>query len=114
MKLETARRRVARGAALMDRDHPRWYTDRRLDHLAMSNEYWCVLGIVEGNYYGALRGRFPYSLPRAVAWAIRHGFYEWWRPRDRYVALEQAWGEAIAARRTHDRLGVVAEFILAA
>ena len=110
-----ARRFVRAGAALLDRVNPDWWKPNtlRLDVLAMSSCYHCVLGQLYGEYFygvgklsareGVKQGHYVGDIGSQMHhWSIRHGFQvpDAKGPNgQRYARLAQAWVRLITARR---------------
>lgn len=112
--------RVARGAALLDREMPDWWrADREdtvpwdgvhrepidLDRLNMDDGGWCVFGQLEypgmDCAYGEMARRVFGSNAngRRTEAAIQHGVYA--RPERHYPILTDLWREVIGKRRAN-------------
>lgn len=95
----TARARVAKGAAFLDRTRPGWFTQIDIDTLNLVDGCRCVLAQSYGCRYrdaARLAELADPATPEGERAVIDLGFYEKgvvWAP------LEDAWIEAIAARR---------------
>jgi hypothetical protein len=111
---------VARGVALLDREHPRWYAHVDPDELDMGSNSRCVLGQIYGGggySWGYIYGRDDLGLSHRSA--VRHGF----DIRDNrndvgYADLTKQWAAVIRDRQANakaaDRAREAADRVLAA
>jgi hypothetical protein len=106
-----AERRVERGARFLDETNPTWYRHVDPDTLELADGKSCVLGQLHGEFrMGLQRGHLinMSSAPRASLSPVSYGFKcvsgvpEAVQDRD-YRYLNDAWREAIQARRRTDQ-----------
>lgn len=114
---EQARRRVARGAAFLDDEHPGWYQRIDPDALELSEGSCCVLGQLHGDFRLGLARASVLDLssaPRANLSPVDLGFLcvqgvaEPWQAQD-YRNLNQAWQDEVARRNGGQLLSEVLE-----
>lgn len=116
MNRQDARKRVAAGAALLDRRYPGWARRIHTGRLDMGDACACILGQLEDDFWSAIAKLWPerQAIRGAVLnlvesqqmIAIRHGFNtssanedDWSATDDaEFQWLQEAWIEAIADR----------------
>ena len=116
VSLEEARIRVARGAAHLDQVRPNWFNEIDTGTLDLQSGCFCVLGQLTNGAFDevAIGFRSKYSITAeesATYELVTHGFSlnlhagevpDWINEPERrihYRTLQDAWIEAIAARR---------------
>lgn len=113
MTPEIARKRVARGAALLDEKRPGWFMRVDTETLQIEDCEACVLGQLGVDEFGYHIGRFSMMCERffpATSDGPRtHGFGidDAIDGEGSFDALTEAWLEAIAARRSETDAPVV-------
>lgn len=88
MSTETVQKRVAAGAAMLDREMPGWHAEVDVTVLDAAHQSRCVLG--------QLFGRYAFAPVDGLA-AVAHGFKA--MSADEVAALTGEWRRAIEARR---------------
>ena len=91
--------RAARGADLMDKVHPGWFQEIRLDDLDMASGVQCILGQVFGDFAVGAR-KLDLMGTDGGTRTIRYGFVSifcYWR-------LRRAWCSEVERRRVDDFL----------
>lgn len=97
--------RVARGAALLDEKEPGWWEKIRIEELALSSCYRCVIGQLLGNREGSVgfvRGVHKLGISDDY-WDFGFAAYCYSGPTDEsapyWAALTAAWKRLIESRR---------------
>lgn len=103
---EDARARVANGAAYLDQVKPGWFNQIDTDTLTMINPCGCIVGQLCGDYNRDLkellgRGADAFSLSQTYGFNLPLEWNEG-QPTVAWLALQDAWVEAIAARKFPD------------
>lgn len=105
LTIDEARERVAKGAALLDRERPGWAQQIDTGTLRMETSCFCVLGQLEGSFIDAVWNRWGDDLQAGCRIAAGYGFHAGTvRASDDellaryYRPLQDAWIAEIAAR----------------
>lgn len=112
---EPIKARVARGAALMDKEHPRWWAEDYphpidLDRLDLGDNCGCVLGQTDDGEHSDEYDDGPFEahsevlfgtddLDALIRLEIAHGFNAASNSQEEFAALTAEWRRAILARR---------------
>lgn len=95
MTIQDARKRVARGTAVLDREYPGWASHIDVGALDCPTYDVCILGQLYRSYARGAMRLFPDGPNGWSYWSVRtHGFYT----AESYEQLQNAWIEAIADR----------------